>query len=361
MSNNDDFRGVQLIVESHEDETSYGVMLPCEQESFGHFISKLLGKPQIIEKELYGEFKIDKNDVISTYHLINQRINQQNEATLIQFTAKMYFSDKSSVEINTIEDFVQYSEVKRVNCTQLYVTWIYLIKFKNKKTPEKQQINISFGDVRHRAYYLGLGTYQENFITASNIITISIFHTERTWGVDMESLLNTHLSNFQGQENRLKKTIHRYHNEIGLLTGCALFSASTLGAIVTTSRLTKSYGAEVANIAKEASGDILISKKLDYLLSITSTGVWPRFILSLVMFMIIAIMISILVGAWVSSRAESRLQSWILITDNSRIEYDKYVRKLKNNIVIFIGSIILSIMCGIIGNIIFSLYFTKLT
>lgn len=360
MSQNDDFENIQLVVDSNVENSSYGVILPCEPASFGDFISKLLGKPQTIQKNLHGNFKIDKNDIVTTHHLIHQRINQQNEATFIQFTAKMFFSDDSSVEINSIEDFIVYNEIKKVNCTLLNVSWTYLIRFKNKGTPEKQSINITFGDFDHAEYYFQSSRSKYKFKASSNVISIVVQHTERTWGVDMESLLTSHLENFQDTTKKQPGFIHKHRDRIGLLTGAFFFSCSTAGAMYTLIRLASNYSQEVLNLANETSGDTLLDKKIDFLLNITSTGVWPRFILGLVFFMIVILMFSIVLGAWVAVRAESRLQSWILITESSKQQYEKYLSLIDNRMKVFFGGIIVSIVCGIIGNILFSLYFSKL-
>lgn len=71
----------------------YGIMLPCSPNDFGKFISSLLGKSQTIEKTIIGSYCIGKDEVISTFQLVNQRIRQQNEAVLTQFTVKIFYDD----------------------------------------------------------------------------------------------------------------------------------------------------------------------------------------------------------------------------------------------------------------------------
>ncbi|WDF97036.1 hypothetical protein PSR30_11320 [Pectobacterium carotovorum subsp. carotovorum] len=349
-----------LIVHPHDENFNYGIVIPCEPRLFGDFISKLLGKPQTIEKILHGEFKVEKNDIISIHHLIKQRIDQQNESELIQFSAKMFFSDDSSVEINSISEFESYNEIKKVNCTKIALNWIYLIKFKNKNTPEKQQISITLGDADQYFYIPEARIRQRKFITANNIIFISIQHTERTWGVDIESLLTKNIENFQEPRKAFRQFIHKHRDRIGVITGSMLFSVLVIGAIRTTTRLANDYSKEVIKLSESVSGEALISKKIDYLLSITSTGVWPRFILGLVLFLVISIVISIIVTAWVSVKAELRTQSWILITESSKNEHPLYLKNInKNNLIFFLG-LIISISTGIIGNFIFAKFFASL-
>lgn len=71
------------------------VVLPCSTEDFGSFISGLLGKPQTMSNMVRGPFELKKADVVNVHALLMQRVAQQNEAVLTQFTAKLIFDDES--------------------------------------------------------------------------------------------------------------------------------------------------------------------------------------------------------------------------------------------------------------------------
>ncbi|WP_435953223.1 hypothetical protein [Dryocola sp. BD626] len=352
-----DKSNIELIINENGNSNAYGVMLPCEPASFGSFISKLLGKPQVIDKIIPGSFRLDKEDVICLHHLIHQRINQQNESSFIQFTAKMFFDDNSTVQINTIEEFSNYLEIKKVICTSLELSWVYLISFKNKGAPEKQQINVSFGRSDYRYRYQSNIGLNRKFITADNLMLINIMHTERSWGVDMESLISTQLSNFIDSKKSYNHFIYKNHESIGLVSGCLLFAGFVAGGIISTSKFVAKYQDAVDKLTQGGS-DVIMSQKIDFLLSLASTGAWPRYVLALVFFLVIASVISIVAGTWISSNGESKLQSWILLTDKSRNEYDIYKENLNKSMLLFFGSILTSVVCGIIGNVIFNFYFT---
>ena len=93
----------------------YAVMLPCRPEDFKEFVSGLLGKPQTITKRFLGKFDISKEDIESFHHVLTQRVAQQNEGKLIQFTIKIVYDDNSSVLLNSLEDFIHYNEVRHVS------------------------------------------------------------------------------------------------------------------------------------------------------------------------------------------------------------------------------------------------------
>src|SRR5258708_6738933 len=94
------------------DHSAYSVVLPCAPEDFTEFVSGLLGKAQTIEKVFAGAFEINADDIVNTFHLVNQRVHQQNEASLVQFTVRIVYDDDSSVLLNSLEDFVHYSEIR---------------------------------------------------------------------------------------------------------------------------------------------------------------------------------------------------------------------------------------------------------
>ncbi|WP_225182347.1 hypothetical protein [Pectobacterium aroidearum] len=344
----------------NKNDTIFSVILPCEPKDFGDFISGLLGKPQTIEKDIYGVFSIEKNDIINTYHLIEQRINQQNDASLIQFTAKIFYNDSSSVQINSIDDFLTYNEIKKVICTSIELSWIYLINFKNKTSPEKQEITISFGNNRYSDVYISTLPYSKKRIIIKNGMSFSIRHTERTWGVDLESLIYNHLVNLVHPTNTYRDFIHTHHNKIGNTLAFFIFACSIISAYYTTINFIKNYALKIKEITASANSQDILLNKIDFLLEISATGAWPRHILSIVALIIFSLIISIIIGGWVSGKGESRLISWILLTEESKLARERYLKHQNRNIVLFFATAILSIAYGVLGNILYSSYFSSL-
>lgn len=136
------------------DPNRTAVLLPCEPDQFRDFIAGLLGKPQVIERVISGPFTVTRGNVENLYHLLDQRLASQNDATLIQFVARIVYDDKSSVLLNSFGDFLAYKEVKPLISTSVHLSWIHLVKFRNKSAPEKQQIDISFIAGKSRAQVL---------------------------------------------------------------------------------------------------------------------------------------------------------------------------------------------------------------
>ena len=79
------------------ENNNFSVLIPCAQEDFATFISGLLGKPQTIQRLHGAAFEVDRNGIENMFLLVNQRLRQQNAATLIQFTIQIFYDDDSSV------------------------------------------------------------------------------------------------------------------------------------------------------------------------------------------------------------------------------------------------------------------------
>jgi hypothetical protein len=67
----------------HTDKNS--LIIPVDREHLGAFIGGLLGRPQTIEDSFNGPFDLDKISLENVFHLVHQRVKQQNKAELVQF------------------------------------------------------------------------------------------------------------------------------------------------------------------------------------------------------------------------------------------------------------------------------------
>lgn len=102
------------------------VILPVSEEDFAKFIAGLLGKPRTIEDFFEGPFDLSKEDIENCFHLVNQRVTQQNKATLIQFSVRVAYDDDTSVLLNNLDDFSSYREVRPLVSVSANLSWNYL-------------------------------------------------------------------------------------------------------------------------------------------------------------------------------------------------------------------------------------------
>lgn len=362
MKNDDSGKNGHPVNPSDE---KYGIILPCEPEDFGDFISNLLGKPQTIERNLYGAFEIRKEDIVNTYHLVNQRIHQQNEAILVQFTIRIIYDDDSSILLNSLEDFQHYTEVRPITSVGVTLSWSYLIKFKNKNAPEKQEIDLSFQSGIDESEEI---TIEDDVIVEtrrsfwSNSIFLRISHTERTWGVDIESLLTNHVKGYFKTRKDSERFVSRHSGEIGFLAAIIIFLSAIAGVLYTSSKFISSYTEKIEALGNSAIEEAeVISAKLDFLINVISTGAWPRFVFAVVVFLVICLVISIFLGTWVGSTASSKPKSFILLSRKAEESRTKIINKMKRDWLLFWVSVITSIGTGILANVIFAKFFSGVT
>ncbi|MCP4136982.1 MAG: hypothetical protein GY754_38800 [bacterium] len=97
-----------------------------EKTQFAEFIANLLGKQQSITNSMRGAFDITIEDIANIYYLVDQRINQQNEANLIQFRTKIFYNDESSILLGSIEELETFNEIRKVIPISVHIEFDYL-------------------------------------------------------------------------------------------------------------------------------------------------------------------------------------------------------------------------------------------
>lgn len=362
MPENDKSNEDNIVPSDASGSGSYSIVLPCDTEQFGEFVSGLLGKPQTISKMIHGIFEIEHQDIINTFHLVDQRIHQQNDSSLVQFTVKILYDDDSSILLNSLPDFEHHHEIRPIASIGVILSWTYLITFKNKNVPEKQIIDISFRSDDNES---GTFVSEDGYIISKSRrwygptgIFIRIEHTERTWGVDIESLLTGHVKTLFKNPGETESFIYHNSVEIGLTTGILFFLGAITGVYLTSSNFIKSYLVKAQALVTETENSTTIfSSKLDFLIDIISTGAWPRFIFSVIVFLVISLIFSIILGVWVGTKANSKPASYVLLSKAAKDKKIIDISKLRRDWFMFSVSIVASIIAGIASNIIFTKYF----
>lgn len=339
--------------------SSYAVMLPCEQKDFSEFISGLLGKPQTIEHRYMGQYEVTKDDLLVFHDLLEQRLMQQNDHSLIQFTARLLYSDDSSVRMNSLEEFIHYTEIKPLITVGIEMSWTYLIKFRQKNTPEKQRIDITFKTnsrsfIDNDIYYLG----ERNW----SIVLLSINHTERTWGSDIESLITGHVKSILIKRHPLAAFITKYHGEIGFFTAILFLFGSMVGAYRTSKLFIESILLKSSQLQKNVMSDSLsdLNNKVNYILELVSSGTWELYAYKLLGYLILSFIMSFVFGMWISDKANNAPRSFVLLTKDTTSMMLKSKISYKKAWIMFIVSILVGIATGVVGNIIFTEYFADI-
>jgi len=323
--------------------------LPFNGDQFAVFIKGLLGTPQTITKRIRGNFEIHPKDLQNFHDLIDQRISQQNNGKLIQLKTQIYYTDESSVTLSSYEELVTYNEVKPVISEAVRMTWSYLIQFADKEAPEKQEIEL-----------LIVSTIQENVIEDDIPVVyptlgqfkIIIKHTARSFGSDIESLLTHQINSLIIPCSELKTFLRKKSSTIGILTAILFLISSLTTIYISTQSFNKNEINRVANFIKDSK---YVSAKTDYILNYIATNSQNLFFLKSLLFVVVSIFISIILGVWVESLADNKVKSYLIMTREALKNRDRLVKKSQRKFVLFWVSIGISVATGILANYIFKL------
>lgn len=242
------------------DTNSDTLVIHMERAGFADFVKGLLGQPQTIENLYAGAFDIGKDAIENLFHLVDQRVSQQNQAHLIQFSIKIYYSDDSSVLLNSLTDFKSYREIRPQQSTSANLTWTYLIQFPDRQQPERQVIEllIRTGDEFKRNDYVLIGKSARRF---SQGFKLTIEHTARTWAADMENLFSHQIRSWIITEPWLKRTIYENSGWVGIISGGLFGALTAIGFTLTNNSIEDGLRNSI-----EQALTLSIDGKLDYLM-----------------------------------------------------------------------------------------------
>lgn len=349
----------EITIASHDDDNeprnySKGYLtFPFDGDQFQSFITSLLGKPQSIRKRFIGNFEIELKDIQSLFELVNQRITQQNNGALIQFTTEIYFNDESSVQLGSYEELLTYNEVKPIISQAVRLTWDYLIQFSDKGHPEKQVIELNI--------IAGSRTVEVNFIDSpwfaspnKGQIHFNIDHTARSWGVDIENMLTNQIESLIKPDNKLKSFVRRHSSRISLSFAIIVFLTCIIGAFSITNNFIKKEIETVSSFVDSNKHNI--DEKVSYLTSYIASGSSSQHYFKVGVFLLIAIIISIAFGTWIDETASRNSEpSFLVLTRKAKLHRDAVIENMKNKWLWFFASLIISIVTGLLANYIFKL------
>lgn len=338
-------------------EQNYAVALPCSPEDFSNFIGDLLGKPQTISKTYTGSFEVTHKDIESTFHLVNQRVKQQNDAHLLQFTVRLVFDDDSTVMLNSFEDFETYSEVRPLVVRQVHLSWSFLVKFQDRSHPEKQQIELSF--ITRSIGGLAIFDAEDSpvvplsrFIGGGHI-SFRVSHTARTWGADIEALLSGHIKHILLPEPKFRELIRKHSGKIAATFSVTFFIASLIACFYSANAIGV---AQIENLKPIIDGVDNINNKLNTLIDLVASGFWGKFFFSVFVFTIFSLFAAIFLGVWAETSADTKKPSYILLTKKSQQYKVQADSKYRFKWFSFLASIATGIATGFVSNIIFTTY-----
>lgn len=338
------------------------LVLPFAHEQFKEFIEGLLGTPQSISRSIRGPFEVEPADIQSLSELLAQRIVQQNAGILAQFTARVTYSDDSTVEVHSVAEVLSYNEVRPVSCRALHLTWEYLVRFADKKVPEKQTITVSYlaGPASVALDEPSVIIVPSEFhMIRPGFISFRIEHTARTWGADLEALLSNYFKALIKPESKAKQWVQKHHGRIALCVSVGFFLLVAAGLLMTTHRFAAARLLELnQTIARQVPGGASTAA-FRVLADMIARGAWAQYSFSAIVFLVVAVFVALFLGMWSDDAANTLPPSFILLNRESRKEKEEVLKRQKGRWLSFCGSILLSLFLGVLSNLIFGYLFSS--
>ena len=194
-------------VEVKNSEEQYQLILPCDVKDFSQFVSGLLGKPQEEKGKVIGDFQVEPKNISNIFHLINQRVVHQNDGSLMNFTIEVLYDNGTSITHKDVTTFESFYPTSDATPKEIVISFTYLIKFKNKIAPEKQDIEVVISTEQNRLR--GTGAW-----ISGGVFEYRINHTDRTWSADIANVLKNHADNFVNKTTWFMKFIARNDDDI---------------------------------------------------------------------------------------------------------------------------------------------------
>ncbi|MFZ2975013.1 MAG: hypothetical protein WA055_00080, partial [Candidatus Moraniibacteriota bacterium] len=269
---------------------------------------------------------------------------------IIQLQTRIYYDDESSVLLGNYNELISYNEIKPVISESVKMTWSYLIQFEDKKIPEKQEIELMI-----------ISTPLENIIEDNDVpifrfnftgeFRISIKHTARSWGSDIEALLTNQINSIIVPCEKWRGFIMKKSGAIGLLAGL-FFLIST---IITTYFITANFNKEeidtTSQFVQNSANDSI--QKIDFLIGYIAKNSQNFMLLKGLCFIVISSFTAIIFGIWVESLAGNKTKSYLTLTREAEKAKNKSLKEEKRKTILFFISIIIEIVVGVITSYLF--------
>jgi hypothetical protein len=345
-----------------EDVETTEVRLPVDKDAFKDFVKAILGKPQTITRIVFGTFSLEISDLTDLFHLVDQRVHQQNKAQLIQFTTKMVYSDNSTRLLSSLEELETFSEPRDVYPIAVHLDIDYLVRFVDDKSPdgfgkpEKQEVVLSIATSGlHKYRMVNMDTIGIFPAVSEGYFEITIKHTAISWGADIESLLTKAINTHIKKESKVKQFIRNHSGGIGLFVGGVFFSVCVLLAILKANSIDKLQKDKIVYLLNSVDNETVtaLHVKMNYIIekTLNNGGINQSFITTL--FLILSLIISIFLGVWVGSSAENNPASFLVFNKEAKKNKEVIEKKISRKWCTFCVSVLVSVLTGLLTNWIF--------
>ncbi len=346
------------------------VTFPFSSQQFEDFLKSLLGRPEEFTAKFEGVFDFSADDIINIHHLVDQRIAQQNEATLIHFDSQIVFSDGTTVRLVGLDTIATYAETRSVKSEAVHLSWSYLVRFQDKSTPERQELTVSVlssdnSEKEFNIFYKDspllflIGEVFELKMTRRRlgVAKIKIKHTARSWGPEIGALMSNYFKGIFMENTHSLRAMERRTGWIALLVGMFVLVALLRVGMQLIISFNERYRQEVFDILALSPGEDpqALAQKLNYLIEYRELGehkLQSDEYLQVSLLMTSSALLAIISATWVISAGSYRRPSFVLFSRESEKERSRADKSMERRRTSFVMAVVASLFGGIAANLI---------
>lgn len=187
---------------------------------------------KVIFGALRGVFDLNRAAVENFFHLIDQRVYEQNGCRAAICEVCIYYTDGTSRKFPSIDAFKNYSETRKRYPTVVTVHLSYFIQFPNTDAPEKQEIDITIRasdsmsevidmvetDSQLRMSGDKIQVMASNGNTQFGVISYNISHSRISWGLDLEGHIKSNIEKILEHPSTADRFLRRIAGPLNLFT-----------------------------------------------------------------------------------------------------------------------------------------------
>lgn len=176
-------------------------------EQLRSLLRKTSRESKVIFGAVRGVFDLDRAEIENFFHIIDQRVREQNIASAAACEFCVYYNDATSRRFPSIDEFNAYTETRNRFPTVFTVHASYFITFPDSGEPEKQEIDLVIRASESTPETIDMVSTDSTFRLSGDkiqfntedkksgygILTYTINHTKVSWGLDIEGHIRSQI------------------------------------------------------------------------------------------------------------------------------------------------------------------------
>ncbi|MCC5996524.1 MAG: hypothetical protein JJU18_09180 [Oceanicaulis sp.] len=325
------------------DKDGNAISVPSSAQSFARFLHGLIAPSDHISRIFSGRFEIYKADMAQLYHMIVQRVSEQNKGAVLSSRFRFRNENDRIQSINSISSFEKTAEISDKEVDFIGMEVVFAIDDSEAGRPVKHVVEISFSSTISGIPMLNKPNLDIDRIYRSAVY-VNVSYGLRTWSEDIMNLCSNFIKDKVEQPHPVKKFIGRNSLHIATLFSTLMF-AIIMGIIMAIPEATFYIRIPVELYENNSQAFSLISPI--NLIAAISGGIF-----ALMIFMVAAIFSSQTAMDFLASSPRSA----IILTERQDRNYKSYKSKRLARYQTLFWGIIASLLVGVLLNILMPIF-----